>query len=111
MRRFRIGNNIQVNWNVKKNGVDADFSNKTVKVFMTHPRGREEVDDVTVNGSVVSFTFPGLKQSVLGSYTLTVDARYEDGERYLIKDKCAAFCLVGHSCAENDEDTDYVVDL
>ena len=108
MKRFRIGNDISVTWNVVKGDQAVDFSSKSVSVYLTNPKGRELVnaEDVTISGNMVSFVLPGLDQKVLGKYTITVDARYSEGGRYLIQDKCNAFELVGRSCAECDEPED-----
>ena len=78
---------------------------------MTHAKGREEISLFSVNGSTISFVIDGLQQKVLGRYTLTIDARYQDNGRYLIQDKCGAFELVGRSCVEEPEETDYIINL
>lgn len=112
MERFRIGNDIFVTWEVKKNGSPAELAGKDIHVYVTHPRGREEIKAYSVSGNTISFTYEGLKQTVLGRYTITVDIKYADGlSRYLIQDKCGAFELVGRSCAEEPEETDYSVVL
>lgn len=112
MKRFRIGNDISIEWDVKKSGASVDLSGKTVSLYMTHPRGKETLIDKVTNlsGSKISYTLEGMKQTVLGRYTLTVDIRYADGKsRYLIQDWCGAFELVGRSCVEEPEETDYKV--
>lgn len=111
MKRFRIGNDISVTWEVKKNRLPADLEGKQIKLFYTHPRGREEITDFMVDGNVISFTFDGLLQSVLGRYTITADVRYSSGARYLIQDKTNAFELVGRTEREDPEDSDYTVIL
>ena len=112
MNKFRIGNNITVNWDVKKNGQDFSLEGKAVFLYMTHARGRELYSGkVTISGNRLSFVFDGLEQKVLGRYTLTIDVRNGDLTRALIQDKCGAFILVGRSCAEQPEETNYVVNL
>ena len=112
MGRYRIGNNLTVIWDVKKNGVSMDLTDKKVSLYMTHAQGREEcTDDIVINGSTITFVFDGLKQKVLGRYTLTVDVRNNNGSRALITDKCGAFTLVGRSCAENLEEDNYIIYL
>ena len=111
MKRFRIGNDITIRWDVKKSGELLDMTGMDVFVYMTHPKGREAVGDVEINRSEISFVFHGLKQTVLGRYTLTVDVRYPNGDRCLIQDKCGAFELVGRSCVEEPEETNYEIDL
>lgn len=112
MKRFRIGNDIEVRWSVRKNGENAVLSDKTIKLYMTHSRGKEEITSFSVEGgNKVKFVLEGLKQNVLGKYTLTIDVRNNSGSRYLIADKCGAFELVGRSCVEEPEETDYIIEL
>lgn len=113
-KRFRIGNDITIEWNVMKNGEAVDLSGKIVTLVMTNARGREILLDKVANlsGNKITYILEGVGQKVLGSYTLTVDIRYADGKsRYLIQDKCGAFELVGRSCVEEPEETDYKVIL
>lgn len=110
MKRFRIGNDISITWNVKKNGIPAELAGKEIVVYVTHPQGREKVSGYSVNGNTITFTYDGLKQTVLGRHTFTVDIRFASGARYLIQDK-SAFVLVGRSCEEDSEETDYSITL
>ena len=113
MERFRIGNDITIIWKVKKNGEDAILDDKRRSLYMTHVRGRVTVpsSDYTIDGNTLTYVFKGEEQSVLGPYTLTLDAKYQDGRRYMIQDKCKAFELVGRSCAEDMDDDYYTVEL
>lgn len=113
MERFRIGNDITIIWRVKKNGEDAILDDKRRSLYMTHARGRVTVpsSDYTIDGNTLTYVFKGEEQSVLGPYTLTLDAKYQDGRRYMIQDKCKAFELVGRSCAEDMDDDYYTVEL
>lgn len=110
MKRFRIGNDIKIRWDVKKNGQPAELSEKQVRLFLSHARGREEVKVFMIEGNILSWTFEGLDQSVLGRYTFTIDVRNTNGSRYLIQDKCNALELVGRTEME-DKDTDYMLEL
>lgn len=109
MKRFRIGNDILITWSVKKKGAPAELVGKDIKVYLSHEKGREVIAHKLINGNTIEILFEGLKQSVLGKYTITIDAR-EQTSRYLIQDKCNAFELVGRSCAEESE-ADYILDL
>ena len=114
MKRFRIGNDITISWDIKKSGEPVELSGKVVTLYMTHAKGRETLIKAAadLSGSTITTIFEGLKQSVLGRYTLTVDIRYADGNgRYMIQDKCGAFELVGRSCVEEPEETTYEVVL
>ena len=107
MKRFRIGNDITIVWDVMKNGKEVALEFSEVRLFITHARGREEIpsEEFNTSGYRLEYIFKGEKQSVLGPYTLTIDVR-EKGKRVVIQDKCKAFELVGRSCAE-DLDEDY----
>lgn len=111
MKRFRIGNDISIVWEVKKNKLPADLEGKEISLYYSHPRGREKVADFVVDGNNLSFTFDGMSQSVLGPYTITADIRYSSGSRYLIQDKTNAFELVSRSEQEDPEDSDYTIKL
>lgn len=113
MERFRIGNDITIIWKVKKNGSDADLSDKNISLYFTHPRGRESIKftDYTISGNTITIVLKGEDQSVLGPYTLTLDAKNQEGKRYMIQDKCKVFELVGRSCAEDMDDDYYTVEL
>lgn len=108
MKRFRIGNDITINWET-----DTSLEDMVVKFYMTHPKGREEITEFTIDGSTLSYTFPGLKQKTLGRYTFTMDVRRGDDSRLFIKDKCGVFELVGRSCVESDDagEINYTIDL
>ena len=111
MKRFRIGNDIKINWQIRKSGSAVDVSTKKVQLYMTHPKGREEIKNFTVSGTTLSYTFPGLQQKVLGKYTLTIDVREQSGARFMIQDKCGAFELVGRSCAECEDPDETIYEI
>lgn len=113
MERFRIGNDITIIWRIKKNGEDAFLDDKRRTLYLTHARGRIAVpsEDYTVIGNTLTYVFKGEEQTILGPYTLTLDAKHQDGRRYMIQDKCKAFELVGRSCAEDMDDDYYTVEL
>ena len=115
MKRFRIGNDIAITWDVKTSGKEVNLDDKDVNLYMTHAKGRETLTGFSVSGNVLSYTFLGLNQKVLGKYTITIDVRNADESRsrVLIQDKCSAFELVGRSCAEceDSEEMNYSIEL
>ncbi len=112
MKRFRIGNDIHITWEIFKNGIPAELEGKSVKIYLSHEKGREEIPYSRISGNVIEILFDGLKQVVLGKYTITADIREKEGNsRYLITDKCNAFELVGRSCAECPESSDYTLTI
>ena len=110
---IRIGNDITIIWKVKKNGEDAVLNDKRISLDFTHPRGQQHVvsSDYTISGNTITIVLKGEDQRILGPYTLTLGARYQDGKRYMIQDKCKIFELVGRSCAEDMDDDYYTVEL
>ena len=110
MKRFRIGNDIHITWEILKNGLPAELEGKSVKIYLSHEKGREEIPYSRITGNVIDIIFDGLKQTVLGRYTLTADIRTAES-RYLILDKCNAFELVGRSCSECPESGDYTLTI
>lgn len=111
MKRFRIGNDIAITWDVKKSGEDLPLGDKTINLYMTHAKGRETLNGFSVSGNVLSYTFLGLNQKVLGKYTITIDVRNADGSRVMIQDKCSIFELVGRSCAECEDSEEMIYSI
>lgn len=108
MARYRIGNNLTILWAItNKDGSPYLLTNKDVKLYVTHQRGREEVS-ITTQDNVVRWDFLGETQRVLGAYTLTVEISEKKGTKNITKDYCAAFTLVGKTCEESAED-DYII--
>ena len=102
-----------MNWTIKKSGQPVDFSDKAFTLYMTHAKGRQEIKFYNLHDNVVSFILEGLDLKVLGRYTLTIDIRNgnKNGPRYHIQDKCGVFELVGRSCVEEPEETNYTIDI
>lgn len=113
MKRFRIGNDITITWDVRKSGKEVNLDDKVVNLYMTNAKGRMTLTGFSVSGNILSYTFLGLEQKVLGKYTITIDVRNEDESRVMIQDKCSIFELVGRSCAEceDSEETIYNIEL
>ena len=110
----RIGNDLHFTWHIyRKDGdtrADEDFTGKMVEVRLLSPLHREaEIEDVTVTEGVVTFTFRGRAQKVLGSYTAVLyENREEDGMVTL--DTVEAVTLVPHSYMEDDGDDGDVIE-
>ena len=92
-----------------------NLSDKEVRMYMTHDRGREEVTvektslpDGSVN-NVVRWFWPGNRQRVLGPYTLTLEILTSVGKRTIRKDVCDAFVLVGRDCMCNEDEGDAII--
>lgn len=104
MQLFRIGYDLFVFWAINnRDGSGIPLEGKEVHLFVTHPRGREEVD-ITIDGNVICWEFLGGQQKYLGEYKLTAEVLTSEGKRVIRKDICEAFGLVGKSCCENTEE-------
>ena len=114
--RYRIGNDMTILWAINnKDGSPFDMSGKTVRLFMTHRYGREEVPcsvtklpDGTIN-NVIRWDFSGDDQKVLGPYAITVRIYTAEDRKLIRKDICEAFELVAVSCMECEEEGDAVI--
>ena len=108
--RYRIGNDLSIFWAINnRDGSPYDLDGKEVRLFMTHERGREEVEaQITrledgIRNNVIRWDFKAEDQRVLGKYTLTFVVLESDTHRELTKDYGEAFTLVGRSEMESGE--------
>lgn len=105
MKKIRLGNDIQFNWSLlNSEGEPYNIEGADLRITYTTFRGVTEVTDFSVSGNVVSWTFKGKDQKVLGDYIITLQKNAgEDG--MITIDKCSAFRLVARSCDTGGEDT------
>lgn len=115
--RYRIGNDLTVLWAINnRDGSPYDLSQKVVRLFVTHPRDRIEVETIveTLPGgevnNVIRWDFSGLEQRVLGTYMLTAEIYTSEDKKLIRKDISEAFALVSRSEMENEEGGDEVMD-
>lgn len=106
MRKVRIGNDINVRWEVKTDGQAVSLEGKTLKLFVRSAYRKEEIATFTVEGCVVSFTYPASMQRMTGARAVILEDATEGAPRRTV---CAdqAFTLVAHSCEENDDDVEF----
>ena len=103
MRRIRIGNDININVSVTRDGAKEDFTGKTVSVFLDSPVRSYPISNFTINENVISFPFLGSIQKDCGDYSVTVKQEWGDNQN--ISDTCAAFKLVEHSYMAGGSDS------
>lgn len=105
MKKIRLGNDIQFNWSLfNSEGEPYSLEGADLRITYTTFRGVTEVTDFSVSENVVSWTFKGKDQKVLGDYIITLQKNAgEDG--MITIDKCSAFRLVARSCDTGGEDT------
>lgn len=108
MEKFQITNDLSVFWSItEKDGSPYRLSDKTVRVFVTHPRGRMDVtDEVTIQDNVISWLFRGSRQRYLGTYQLTAEIQATPADRIVKRDIPEAFALVSSSQYEQTEKRD-----
>lgn len=106
MRKVRIGNDINVRWEVKTDGQAVSLEGKALKLYVRSAYRKEEITTFTVEGCVVSFTYPASMQRMTGARAVILEDATEGVPRRTV---CAdqAFTLVAHSCEENDDDVEF----
>lgn len=106
MRKVRIGNDINVRWEVKTDGQAVSLEGKALKLYVRSAYRKEEITTFTVEGCVVSFTYPASMQRMTGARAVILEDATEGAPRRTV---CAdqAFILVAHSCEENDDDVEF----
>lgn len=106
MRKVRIGNDINVRWEVKTDGKAVSLEGKALKLYVRSAYRKEEITTFTVEGCVVSFTYPASMQRMTGARAVILEDATEGAPRRTV---CAdqAFILVAHSCEESDDDVEF----
>jgi|GEM_PF-6863252 len=106
MRKIRIGNDIQVSWEVKTNGEVVSLEGRQLRLFVRSAYQKQEITNFSVSGCVVSFVYSASMQKSTGARALVLnDATEGSPEKTICADQ--AFTLVAHSCEESDDDTDF----
>ena len=104
MKRIRRGNDINLLWeiihDVAGESKPYELIGKDLSLYLQTPFGKEAVDDFSIQGNVISWTFKGKNQKYAGRYSLTLVVN--DVEQTI--DECNAFELVSHSCQVGGED-------
>ena len=70
MRKIRINNDILVDVSVKRDGYPEELAGKEVLLSMKVAYINIPIKDFTVNGNVISFTFPASSQKHRGMYKI-----------------------------------------
>ena len=106
MRKIRIGNDIQVSWEVKTNGEAVSLEGRTLKLYVRSAYQKQEITNFTISGCVITFLYPASMQKSTGSRAVILnDATTGSPEKTICADQ--AFTLVAHSCEETDDDVDF----
>lgn len=71
MESIRIGNDINIEWSIFRNGDPEKLEGKDLRVVMTNGYRKMEVKDLHFRDNVIRFTYLGKDQDYNGVYTLT----------------------------------------
>ena len=73
MKDVRIGNDISVKWSLLVKGTSDpfDLSGRVLKLYLKNMYGRKEVEDFSVDGNVILWTFYGKDRSTQASIALS----------------------------------------
>lgn len=98
MEAIRIGNDINIEWTIFRDGKPESLDGKNISVFMTNGYRKMEVKDLHFRDNVIRFTYLGKDQDYNGVYTLTLIENKGKEGMYTV-DACDAFRLIPRSCS------------
>ena len=98
MESIRIGNDINIEWSIFRNGDPEKLEGKDLRVVMTNGYRKMEVKDLHFRDNVIRFTYLGKDQDYNGVYTLTLIENKGKEGMYTV-DACDAFRLIPRSCS------------
>lgn len=98
MENIRIGNDINIEWTIFRDGKPESLEGKSLSILMTSGYRKISVEDFHTRDNVIAFTFPGKDQEYNGIYTLTLIENLGKEQMHTV-DACEAFRLVPRSCA------------
>ena len=108
MERIRKGNDIGILWEIlTESGQPYDLTGKDLTLYLAYMYGKEKVEDFSVSGNILSWTYRGKSQKHTGVYSLIlVENEGKDGMNTV--DECGAFELVQRSCQEGGDAESHV---
>lgn len=98
MEAIRIGNDINIEWTIFRDGKPESLDGKNISVFMTNGYKKMAVKDLYFRDNVIRFTYLGKDQDYNGVYTLTLIENKGKEGMYTV-DACDAFRLIPRSCS------------
>lgn len=105
MAKIRIGNDLQIAWEVTTAGKAASLEGHALRLYVVNAYRKVEITDYTVSGDVITFRFLASQQKQLGVHCVQL----VDTTDSAVKTVCAdqAFTLVGHTSEEADDESAY----
>ena len=111
MEKIRKGNDTKILWEIMQGNADSgipyNLAGKNLSFYIKSFYKMEKVENFTVKGNVLQWTFAGKDQVYSGEYTLTL-IENEGKEGMHTVDECKAFELVDCSCMEGGEAESHV---
>lgn len=100
MRKIRIGNDIEVAWEVKTGGEALSLEGRKLRVYVRSAYERQEIEEFSVEGCTVRFMYPAKMQRAVGARAVELVDETKD-----VRTVCAdeAFHLVAHTSEEDAE--------
>lgn len=103
MYRLRVGNDINIQWRILRDGTPEDFAGKELRLLMRGTSQTIEVTGYTIEGNVLKWTYLGKDQKGPSTFTFTLIENEGKKDMFTI-DKCDVLRLVSCSCQADDDD-------
>ena len=110
MKKIRFGNDIPIEWSINRNDQPEDFTGKTLRLTMIGTSGTAEVTDYTIEGNVLRWMFWGKDQHKPSTYHFCLVENGGEEGMFTI-DTCDVLRLVGRSCAADDCDGPFTMQV
>ena len=110
MKKIRFGNDIPIEWSINRNDKPEDFTGKTLRLTMIGTSGTTEVTDYTIEDNVLRWMFWGKDQHKPSTYHFCLVENGGEEGMFTI-DTCDVLRLVGRSCAADDCDGPFTMQV
>lgn len=101
MKHIRIGKDIRLQWTITTDGAAVPLEGRDLTLELKSPIGKVIILPYRVDGNVLSMTYYGYEQTVVGEYSLTLwENKGKHGQN--VVDAIRAFKLVRTSPEEED---------
>ena len=101
MKHIRIGKDISLRWAITTDGAAVPLEGRDLTLEMKSPIGKVIILPYRVDGNVITITYYGYDQTVVGEYSLTLwENKGKPGQN--VVDAIRAFKLVRTSPEEED---------
>ncbi len=105
MAKIRIGNDIQVSWEVTTSGEALSLEGRSLRLYVLNAYRKQEITEFSVSGDVITFYYRAAEQKTLGAYCVELEDTYGGTTRKVCAD--LAFTLVAHTSEEADNEAAY----